>query len=89
MEKYQAIKREASLQFELAEYRWKEALQRDPSMSFDMWVQKYGYDYTDACDERILAKNDYRRAKKSGSHDVQMQKDMMESALRSDHEVPG
>lgn len=88
-EKYRAIKREASLQFELAEFKWKEALQRDPNMTLDSWVEKYGYDYLDACEEREFAKKNLRRAQQTGSRDVLRQKDLMESALTSHHEVPG
>ncbi|CAG7559065.1 unnamed protein product [Fusarium equiseti] len=61
-EKYRAIKREASLQFELAEFKWKETLQRDPSMTLDNWIDKYGYDYLDAGEERAWAKQNLKRA---------------------------
>jgi hypothetical protein len=88
-EKYRAIKREASLQFELAEFKWKEALQRDPTMTLDNWIDKYGYDYLDACEERAWAKQNLKRAQQTGSRDVLRQKDLMESALNSHDELPG
>ncbi|RSL44908.1 hypothetical protein CEP53_011017 [Fusarium sp. AF-6] len=88
-EKYRAIKREASLQFELAEFKWKEALQRDPNMTLDNWIDKYGYDYLDACEERAWAKQNLKRAQQTGSRDVLRQKDLMESALNSQAELPG
>lgn len=88
-EKYRAIKREASLQFELAQFKWKDALQLDPSMTLDNWIDKYGYDYRDACEERDWAKKNLRRAQQTGSRDVLRQKDLMESALNSHDEVPG
>lgn len=88
-EKYGAIKREASLQFELAQFKWKEALRLDPSMTLDKWIENYGYDYRDACEERDWAKKNLRRAQQTGSRDVLRQKELMESALNSHDEVPG
>ncbi|KAF0316411.1 hypothetical protein GQ607_016334 [Colletotrichum asianum] len=88
-EKYRAIKREASLQFELAEFKWKEALQRDPAMTLDNWIDKYGYGYRDACEERAWAKENLKRAQQTGSRDVLRQKDLMESALNSHDQLPG
>lgn len=69
-EKYRAIKREASLQFELAEFKWKEALQRDPTMTLDNWIDKDGYDYLDACEGRAWAKTNLKRAQQIGSRDI-------------------
>ena len=83
------MKREASLQLELAQYKWKDALEKDPKMTFDLWIEKYGYDYKDACDERSNAKTNLRRAEHAGSHDVLRQKELMDSALNSKLEVPG
>jgi hypothetical protein len=88
-EKYRAIKREASLQLELAEFKWQHALERDPQMTFDNWIEKYGYDYKDACEERAIAKETLRRAQQTGSRDVLRQKDLMNSSLNSQIEVPG
>ncbi|KXH62988.1 hypothetical protein CSAL01_12953 [Colletotrichum salicis] len=88
-EKYRAIKREASVQFELSEFKWKEALKRDPSITLDHWIEKYGYDYLDACEERVWAKTNLKRAQQTGSQDVLRQKDLMESALNSQKLLPG
>lgn len=88
-EKYRAIKREASLQFELSEFKWKEALKRDPTITLDHWIEKYGYDYLDACEERAWAKTNLKRAQQTGSQDVLRQKDLMESALNSQKLLPG
>lgn len=88
-DKYRAIKREASLHFELAQYKWKDALQQNASLTFDQWMDNYGYDYKDACEERAIAKENLRRAQQSGSYDVLRQKELMNSAVNSQHEVPG
>ncbi|KAL2275028.1 hypothetical protein FJTKL_02569 [Diaporthe vaccinii] len=88
-EKYRAIKREASLQFELAQFKWKEALQLEPSMTLDKWLDEYGYDYRDACEERDWAKKNLKRAQQTGSRDVLRQKELLESAMDSHDEVPG
>ncbi|KAK2759271.1 hypothetical protein CKAH01_16687 [Colletotrichum kahawae] len=88
-EKYRAIKREASLQFELAEFKWKEAQARDHEITLENRINKYGYDYLDACEERDLAKKGLRRAQQAGSRDVLRQKDLMESAVTSIQEIPG
>lgn len=88
-QKYRAIKREASLQLELAQFKWKEALQLDPSMTLDKWIDKHGYDYRDACDERDWAKKSLKHAQQTGSRDVLRQKELLESAMNSHDEVPG
>lgn len=88
-EKYRAIKREASLQFELAQFKWKEALQLEPAMTLDKWLDEYGYDYRDACEEREWAKKSLKRAQQTGSRDVLRQKELLESAMNSHDEVPG
>jgi hypothetical protein len=58
-------------------------------MTLDNWIEKYGYDYVDACEERSWAKANLKRAQQTGSRDVLRQKDLMESALNSHDELPG
>lgn len=86
-ERHRRWKQEASLQLELATYRFRTVAQSDTSASFDKWLQSHGMDYSEACEERDAARQAVKRAQESGSADVKRARDILLNAL--DGATPG
>lgn len=77
---YEAARREASIQLELAVARYGNVARLDSSISFDQWLETHGFEYRDAREQLAAAKDALYEATHRASSDVRRSKEQLNSA---------
>jgi len=87
--RYEAAKREASIQLELTIARYKNVAQFDKDLTFESWLGTHGFDYTDAVEDRADAKKELRERMSLASNDVRRCREQIAAARDANTHHPG
>ena len=87
--RHEKAQRNASLQLELATFRFQNVAYGDPTMTFAKWLEDFGYDYKYACEDRDEAAKRLKELANSSMSDVKRTRGLLDSAQEQHASHPG